>query len=274
MREILKSRRPRPYTLVILLIAVIARMWALRLCTHSGRGSDGFVSAGGDTLDVAIEYSPMALYRYADTLGGFSYDFLRMIASEAGIPLKFHPVTAYEAAAGRLADGDYDLLVAAIPVTTHVDTAIFAFTEPVALDRQVLVQRRDSAGVARESQLDLAGAEVWVVANSPVVNRLRNLSSEIGDTIIVHQDPAYGEEQLLIMTATGDIPCAVVGESTARALADSFPQLHVSTAVSFTQFQAWMTRRDDQVLRQRLDTLITAAKSTPAYIELRHRYAR
>lgn len=274
MREILKSKRPRPYTLVILLLAVIALMWALRLCTHSGRGSDGFVSAGGDTLDVAIEYSPMALYRYADTLGGFSYDFLRMIASEAGLPLKFHPVTAYEAAAGRLADGDYDLLVAAIPVTTHVDTAIFAFTEPVALDRQVLVQRRDSTGAARESQLDLAGAEVWVVANSPVVNRLRNLSSEIGDTIIVCQDPAYGEEQLLIMTATGDIPCAVVGESTARALSDSFPQLHVSTAVSFTQFQAWMTRRDDLALRQRLDTLITAAKSTPGYIELRHRYAR
>lgn len=272
MRTIRTTRRPSPWFLIVCLLLVVGLMLSLRTCSigRNAGGHDG--QSGANTVDVAIEYGPMALYRYDDTLGGFSYDLLRMLAADS-VALKFHPVTTQAEAARGLASGRYDLVVASIPVTTGIDTLTFRFTAPVYLDRQVLVQRRDSAGDLRiRSQLDLAAHEVWVTANSPVSARLRNLSSEIGDTIFIVEDPAYGEEQLVIMTATGDIPCAVVTEATARALAADYPELDISTAVSFTQFQGWLARRADSEFVDRLDSVILAAKGTDAYRTLLRRY--
>lgn len=258
--------------LILLLAAAVALMWALRLCSQPGPYAN-FRPAGGDTIDVAIEYGPMSLYRYDDTLGGFAYDLLRLMSDSSDVAFKFHPVTSYANALPHLAAGNYDLLVAHIPATTATDTTLYAFTVPVMLDRQVLVQRRDSLGkVAIKSQLDLAGHHVSVAAQSPAAARLRNLASEIGDTIYVREDPDYGDEQLVILTATGDIACCVVAESTARSLRDSFPELDISTAISFTQFQAWLTARKNADLRRRIDSLITATKATPAYPSLLHRY--
>ena len=274
----MKPLAPRPRSrfavLTLALISSIALMAAMRTCSARREGPPGPRPSGGDTVDVAIEYGPMSLYRYSDTLGGFSYDFLRMVARRAGIPLKFHPVTVAGQGEEGLASGIYDLVVAALPATSSADSATAAFTAPVYLDRQVLVQRRDSAGnVDITSQLQLAGREVWVMAGTAIADRLRNLSSEIGDTIYIVEDPSYGSEQLIIMTATGDIPCAVVTEATARALLADYPQLDISTAVSFNQFQAWKLRRDDAQLRAKLDTAIIRLRSTPAYTDLRNRYA-
>lgn len=273
----MKTLAPRPRSrfavLTIALVSSIALMAAMRTCSTHRQFPPGQHPSGGDTIDVAIEYGPMALYRYDDTLGGFSYDFIRMVADSAGIPLKFHPVTVPGKGEEGLASGLYDIVVAALPATSSADSAFAAFTAPVYLDRQVLVQRRDSTGAVEiTSQLQLAGHEVWVMAGTPIADRLRNLSSEIGDTIYMVEDPSYGAEQLVIMTATGDIPCAVVTEATARALLADYPDLDISTAVSFNQFQAWKLRRADTQLRARLDTVILRLRATPAYSLLRSRY--
>ncbi len=275
----MKPLAPRPRSrfavLTLALVSAIALMAAIRTCSTRHDGPAGLRPSGGDTLDVAIEYGPMSLYRYADTLGGFSYDFIRMVADSAGIPLKFHPVTVPGRGEEGLASGLYDIVVAALPATSSADSAFAAFTAPVYLDRQVLVQRRDSTGgVEITSQLQLARHEVWVMADTPIADRLRNLSAEIGDTIYIVEDPSYGSEQLVIMTATGDIPCAVVTEATAKALAPDYPDLDVSTAVSFNQFQAWKMRRSDTLLRARLDSTILRLRTTPAYATLRTRYTQ
>ena len=48
---------------------------------HSARGRAA--SFGWRHARMAIEYGPLSLYRYDDTLGGFSYDLLRQLASGA-----------------------------------------------------------------------------------------------------------------------------------------------------------------------------------------------
>lgn len=122
------------------------------------------------------------------------------------------------------------------------------------------------------SQLDLARQEVWVVANSPVVSRLKNLSAEIGDTIYVKQDNHYGAEQLLIMTAVGDIPRAVVNEKSARAIADDYPDVDISTAISFTQFQSWIMRKDNVELADSINAVLKRIKQTDYYKALESKY--
>lgn len=275
MKELKKiGSRRAPLYLGLLLLAACT-MWMLRTCSVAVPSAvTDDKPSGGDTIDVAIDYGPMSLFTYDDTLGGFNYDLMRELAGREGLHVKFHPVTTPSQALDGLNAKIYDVIVSDLPVTLE-DSGIVAFTDPVYLDKQVLVQRLalDGKSVVK-TQLDLAGREVWVVANSPSADRLHNLSGEIGDTIIVREDPTYGAEQLVLMVAVGDIPMAVVNEKTARRLAGDYSQLDVSTAVSFTQFQSWAVRKNDVALVDSINSMLQRIKATPAYDSLVKRYSR
>lgn len=245
-------------------------MFMLKQCSsHAVFTPAAAAHSGGDTIDVAMEYSPLLLYRYADTIGGFNYDMIRQIAVREGLTLKFHPVTALPEALDGLDKGLYDIVVGDLSGSSYFQER-YIVTEPVYIDRQVLVQLNDSDML--RSTLDLGGKDVWVPANASVINRLSNLSAEIGDSIVVHEDAEYGAEQLVMLVATGEIKRAVVNETVARAVGVDYPQLDVGTRVSFSQFQPWILSKNDSVLAHRLDSAIVRYKQTDDYRELSRRY--
>ncbi len=256
-----------------LLLAAFITMWLIRTCSiPSPFSKAGTKPSGGDTLDVAIDYGPMSLFTYDDTLGGFNYDMIRGMATANGLKVKFHPVTTPGSSIEGLENGLYDIVVSDIAATAEASENV-VFTEPVYLDKQVLVQKKDSLGNTEvSSQLDLAGREVWVTSGSPSAMRLRNLSAEIGDTIFVKEDPDYGSEQLVMMVAVGDIPLAVVNEKTALRLAGEYPGIDVSTAISFTQFQTWALRKKEMELTDSVNSMIKRYKQTDGYKDLLRRY--
>lgn len=252
-----------------LLAVVVGCMVALSLCDRPKLAINDQPS-GGDTLDIAIEYSPVTYYTYDDTLGGYNYDLLRMISKRVGHPMKFHPVVTLEKALSGLEDGRFDMVVAQFPMTAG-DTARFAFTEPIYIDQQVLVQRRSRHAI--HSQLDLAGDTVWVVKGSPMVQRIASLSREIGDTIYVHVDELYGPEQLMMMVSAGEIKYAVVNRSIARAMAANLPNLDRSVPISLSQFQSWLVTKERQSLCDSLNRWHELVKTdTAAYLNLQRRY--
>ena len=252
-----------------LLAVVVGCMVALSLCDKPAQAPDDLHS-GGDTLDIAIEYSPVTYYTYDDTLGGYNYDLLRIITANTGRPMKFHPMVTLEKAIDGLEQGRYDIVVAQFPMTAR-DTARFAFTEPIYIDQQVLVQRRGRQAI--HSQLDLAGDTVWVVKGSPMAGRIASLSREIGDTIYVHVDDIYGPEQLMMMVSAGEIRYAVVNRSIARAMASRLPNLDRSVAISLSQFQSWIVSKDRQGLCDTLNLWHNQVKrDTTTYLELQRRY--
>ena len=210
--------------------------------------------SGGDTLDIAIEYSPITYYTYDDTLGGFNYDLLRMVSLVAQRPMKFHPIVSLQKGLDGLNAGTYDLLVAQFP-TTAQNRANYIFTDPIYIDQQVLVQRK-STGI--RSQLDLGGDTVHVVKGSPMVERIAGLSREIGDTIHIFTDETYGPEQLVMMVASGDIKLAVVNKSIAHALAQRIDGIDTSIDISLSQFQAWTLAKNQATLRDSLNKWIQA----------------
>lgn len=187
--------KPSAKLLIGLLAGVLALMFMLRQCsTEVTDNSRAFIPGSGDTVNVAIEYSPMSLFRYADTLGGFNYDMLRQLLAREGRQLKFHPVASTASALENLDNGIFDIVVADFPVTAGMRSR-YRFTEPVYLDRQVLV----SSDSTVRSQLDLAHRTIRVPEGSPVADRIRNLAREIGDTIYVVEDSLYGPEQLFTL---------------------------------------------------------------------------
>ncbi len=263
------ARRGQMILYLALLAVVVACMVALSLCDRPAEAANSRPS-GGDTLDIAIEYSPVTCYTYDDTLGGYNYDLLRLMSEKAHCPMKFHPVVTLEKALKGMEEGLYDVVVAQFPMTAG-DTAHFAFTDPIYIDQQVLVQRRSSRAI--RSQLELAGDTVWVVKGSPMVGRIASLSREIGDTIYVHVDDVYGPEQLMMMVSAGEIRYAVVNRSIARAMSTRLPNLDRSVAISLSQFQSWMVAKDRKSLCDSLNQWHQMIKcDTTVYLGLQRRY--
>lgn len=258
---------------ILLLCLAILAMYSMHRCSMSADKEALPSSSGGDTIDVAIEYSPLSFYTYNDTLGGFNYDLLKLLAEKHGLVLKFHPVVSLSNALKHIDKNTYDILAAELPVTSDYKDR-YSLLEPVLLDKRVLVQLKDSVtgDVRIKSQLDLANDSVWIVDGSSVKGRIENLGREIGDTIYIKSDPEYGSEYLFLMTALGEIKQAVISERVAKAMADEYPQVDVSTGISFNQFQSWVASNRRPELKDSLNRWIADIKLTPEYKELERRY--
>lgn len=235
---------------MVLLVVTLALMLTARQCSTKRIGERPDPVAGGDTLNVAIEISPTGLSLAGDTLSGEYYDLLRQVCARNNRPVKFHPYTRLDDALAWLREGRCRLIVGDLPVTAEMRDRLI-FVEPVGVDKQVLVQLGDSTAV--KTQFDLGGKTVHVAKESPYIPRLRNLSHEIGDTIYVVEDSEHSSEQLVILTAIGEIPRAVVNRATAESLRSRYPALDLSVDISFNQFQSWAMAPRDTLLRDTLN---------------------
>lgn len=272
-RRRLNERKPRFGVLVTLFVSVIFLMFMLKTCS-SERLTVAPVNkpAGGDTLNVAIEYSPLGVMRQSDSLAGFGYEMINAIAEANHVPIKFTPIVALATTLDEMRAGRYDIVIAQIPMTADFKR-FYRLSEPVCIDRQVLVQRLDSVSTRVSSQLDLGGKRVSVVAGSPAAERLISLSREIGEKIFIVEDSLYSQEQLFFLVASGDIDYAVVNYALARQLNDGRDQeLDVTKDVSFSQFQSWAINRSDSIVADSVDAMIRRFKASEDYIDILRRY--
>ena len=261
MKDI-KLITPRRLLLAVLAVIAVGVVVGLKETVADGasQGAAAYSRAQGDTINVAIAYSPMSLYRHGDTLGGLNYDILKCMAAREGDVMKFHPVSSVTESLNRLEHGDYDMLVADIPVTASIRER-FRVSEPVYTDHLVLVSRDSTL----ETALQLAGREVWAVEGSPAQERLENLSREIGDSIDVHPTDRYNAEQLVMLVSAGEIPAAVVNRGIAAGLLSECPDVKIASQISLSQFQCWFFRKDDKALADTIDAQLTRFKTTPEY---------
>lgn len=262
MFEKMQHKKGNAPLYMLLLAIVVIVMAMLRQCSVKTLPQRHEPIAGGDTINVAIEISPVGVTLQRDTLSGTYYDMLADMAAAHGRPLKFHPFTQLQHALDGLDEGRYQIVVSDIPATTELKEK-YLFVDPVAIDKQVLVQRRDTSGtIAIKSQVDLAHRRVNVPHGSPFISRLNNLAREIGDTIIVVEDPDYSTEQMIMLVALGELDNVVVNARTARHLLDKYPDLDASVGISFNQFQGWAISPRDTLLRDTLNAWLHALPST------------
>ena len=85
-----RLRRILAVAVAILVVGVIATVTYYN--DSKNHPAYGYERARGDTINVAIAYSPMSLYRYADTIGGFNYEMMREMSRMYGDKVKYFPV--------------------------------------------------------------------------------------------------------------------------------------------------------------------------------------
>ena len=224
-------------------------------------------------LRAATEYNSLSYYVDGDTISGFHYELIQAFAKSKGLKVKIYPEMSFEKRLHGLEEGEYDVIAYSILVTSELKDSIL-LTEPILLNKQVLVQRkitdRDSSFI--HTQLELAHKTLNVVKSSPAILRIHNLGNEIGDTIFVNEIDKYGPEQLLAMVAHGDIDYAVCDESIAVASIDSLPQLDISTDISFTQFYSWGVSKQSPALLDSLNSWLKTFKEEKEYEKLYRKY--
>lgn len=261
---------------IILYLGLLAAVLLIMIFTRNlaAKGNSGNASTSArDSLRVAIQISPIGISTHGDTLDGFYYDMIRQMAKKEHLALKIDGFTQVKNALDDLENGKCDIVISDIPITSELRDR-FLFTEPIYTDRQTLVQLTDSVtGLPPiRTQADLRGDTVYLAAQSPFISRLRNLSHELGDTIYIFQDPHYGPEQMMLLTAIGQLKNVVVNEQTARNIAKDYPQLDISLALSFNQFQSWAVSADKPQLLDSLNVWIARFKNTPQYEKLVDKY--
>lgn len=257
MIQKLQPRKGSVSLYLLLLAAAIGVMVMLKECSVKTLPPRIDKTATGDTLNVAIEISPVGVTMSGDTLSGVYYDLVRRMCTANNRQVVFHPFTRLETALEGLETGRYQLVVSDIPATAEMKER-YLFVRPVGIDRQVLVQRRDSSGnIDIHNQFDLAKRQVTVPAGSPFISRLHNLSREIGDTIYITEDPEYSSEQLIVLTALGEVHNVVVNAGVATPYLKEYPQLDASIEISFNQFQGWALAKRDSTLRDTINTWLS-----------------
>ena len=248
------------------------------LCEHEeeGKPRDYKEIVASGVLNVTTEYNSVSYHIENDTLSGFHYELIQAFAKEKGLRLHITPEMNLEKQINGVNHGIYDVIAHSILVTSESKDSPLSFTHPILLNKQVLVQRSkeksDTAFV--HNQLELAGKTVYIPHHSPISYRIHNLSKEIGDTIIVKEIEKYSIEQLMALVAHGDIDYAVCEAGVAQASLSDFPQLDISTEISFNQFYAWGVSKQSPMLLDTLNHWLRLFMQSKTYMILLQKYQK
>jgi membrane-bound lytic murein transglycosylase MltF len=273
----MKSRKLLTVYLFLLFLAVVTMCslwWLNQKQRHIITPRDYNEIRAEGILRIITEYSSSDYYISGDTIEGFQYELSRAIAQITGLEIQTLLEMSLSESFKALDENKCDVIARNIPVTSETK-AKYLFTDPIVMNKQVLIQRTYEANNGIEplrNQLDLAKKTIYIPHNSPALLRLQHLEHEIGDTIYIIEEPAYSSEQLAIMVAKGDIDFAVCDLQAARTFKKDFPEIDIDTDISFTQLQAWAVRINSPALADSLNNWLRKIREEGIYDKIYKRY--
>ena len=231
-----------------------------------------------------IDNSSTGLFLYRGKTMGYEYDLLRMFTDSIGIDLRLNITRNLEEAFEKLNKGEGDIMAYNLTVTKERKKRI-AFTHYHNLVKLVLVQRKPENWrqmklheIEKElirNPVELIGKKVHVRYGSSYVDRMQNLSEEIGGDIIIIQDfPNVETEEIIRKVAEKEVDYTVTEEDIALVNSTYYPILDVKTPVSFPQQIAWGVRKNADSLLNTLNQWITEMRKTPEYYTVYNKYFR
>lgn len=232
-------------------------------------------------LKVVVDYNSTNYFVYKGQPMGFQYELLKAFAKHLNVDLKILVSNNLDETFKGLNNNSYDLVAKNLTVTKE-RTKMFDFSEPLMLTRQVLVQRLpDGADTLNDKKLDqllvreqleLAHKTIHVQKNTVFVQRLKNLSDEIGEPIRLVEDSVFGVEQLIALVAAGEIDYTVCDENVGLVNKKYYSNIDVRTPLSFNQKISWALRNNSPQWKAYVDEWISGYKQTNEYKYLYYKY--
>ncbi len=233
-------------------------------------------------INVIVDNNSVSYFIYKGQPMGYDYELLKLFAKHINVSLKIHVTSGIGKAINKLNRGEGDILAFPMAVTKK-RTKHVAFTRPHFQSYQVLVQRKPenwqyltadqiNDALIRDPSV-LIGKEIHVLRQSAFVDRLENLSEEIGGDIIIKQDSTDVETESLIQrVAAGEINLTVADHAMAAVNAAYYPNLDINTVLSLSQQISWAVRKNSPELLNALNEWLTAIKKEPTFMVIYNRY--
>lgn len=234
------------------------------------------------TLIAIVDNSSTGYFIYRGQPMGYDYDLLNLFAQHMGLELEVKLTTSIKDAFEMLNNGEGDIIAYSLTVTKE-RKQIVDFTDSHYTTRQVLVQRKPenwrqmtldqiNKHLVR-NQVDLIGKEIHVRKSSSYVDRLHNLSDEIGgDIIVIEEQDSAETEDLIKRVAYGEFKYTVADESVALVNAAYYPEIDVGTPISFPQQIAWAVRKNAPGLKKELNNWLAGIKKQPTFNVIYNKY--
>jgi membrane-bound lytic murein transglycosylase F len=212
---------------------------------------------------VAItSYSPISYFIYHGEPMGYEYELLKMLGEHLDLPVDIKLARDFEEMTQMLETGEGDLIAYGLTITSERRNKL-AFTEPLNITRQVLVQRKpenwrrmklhEIENQLIRSPFDLSGETIHVRRGSAYIERLQNLALEIGKDINIVEAPGHlTTEDLINLVATDSIALTVADENIAQIQSAYYTNIDLETLISLPQQTAWAVRSSSKNL---LDTI-------------------
>ncbi|GBD87943.1 membrane-bound lytic murein transglycosylase F precursor [bacterium BMS3Abin03] len=227
-------------------------------------------------------YNAYSYFIYKGQPMGFEYDLVKKLAGYLNVELKIRVVKNIPAMFEKLLGNEGDLIAFNLTVTKE-RTEKVNFTNPINTIKQVLVQRKpDNWRKMKlheiEKQLirdpaDLIGKTVFVRSGSSYIQRLINLSDEIGGNIdIVTAEPELTTEDLIAQVAEGKIDYTISDDNIARLNQAAYPNIDIRTEISLSQRVAWAVRKDSDKFLNLVNHWLDSLKKTADFMVIYNKY--
>ncbi len=234
------------------------------------------------SLIAITSYSPISYFIYHGEPMGYEYELLQMLGEYMDLQVEIKLAKDFDEMIGMLNRGEGDMIAYGLTVTAERRQRV-AFTKPMNITRQVLVQRKPENWHQMklhqiESQLirspiELVGQTVHVRRGSAYVNRLKNLSQEIGETIdIVEMPPDVTTEKLINLVAEDSIDLTVSDENIARIHSAYFRDIDIEMPISLPQQTAWAVRQSSPLLLEAVNEWLAKAQRDVDYYVIYNKY--
>jgi len=228
-------------------------------------------TARANELIVVIDSGQTRYAERDDSVFGLQYEILSAFADSAKMKLKIIREKDLKESINMLLNGKCDLVATPIPKTTEYIDYV-EFTEQILSTRQVLVQIPDSDGNVKKKQYDLAYDTITVPSNSPQIQRIRNLSDEIADTIFVEEIPNITIDELVEKVSQGEVKYTICPVRLAKKLKETYPNINISLPISLEQSYSWAVSKNNVKLLDKLNNFLTDFIKSDAYQAIREKY--
>jgi membrane-bound lytic murein transglycosylase F len=120
---------------------------------------------------------------------------------------------------------------------------------------------------------ELIGKTIVVRSSSSYLERIHNLSNEIGGNILILEaKPDLTTEDLIAMVASGEIDYTISDDNVANLNEANFRNIDVSTSVSLSQRIAWAVKKSDDDLLNAVNMWLDSIKKTVDFAVMYKKY--
>ncbi|WP_372950326.1 transporter substrate-binding domain-containing protein [Mariniphaga sp.] len=233
-------------------------------------------------LTALTTYSGTSYFLYRGQPMGFEYELLKRFADHLGVELDIVVSQNIDSLLTELNFGEIDLVAHGITITSDRKEEV-NFTDYLYLTHQVLVQRKPEnwrtmnwSAVEKElihDAIELIGDTVSVRQNSSYLQRLQNLSKEIGGEIHIDTLPGHlSTDRIIKMVVDGEIKYTVADNNIASINASYYHILDIDVPISFSQRIAWAVSPKSPELLVAINNWLKEMKNDVDYYVIYNKY--